>query len=424
MNKHALKAHEKFNSHVEKKVLIGGETDFCAERFGYIKEKNGITPALAYKSMPIPRVVDGVQFAACIATGGKAVFASTDTTLYYWLYDTKLRHASVGNITENYPSLHSTVIDGECYGVVVSGNKYALVNPKKQTQIFTIPVQLGSSVMHCGRLYGVDLNDGYLLRWSGYSLQDWDLGVDGPGYVTLDPGLGKMLNLFVLGEKIVIVRERGITTIATLGDSRHMRADVCDKHALPGVYADSSVICGGKLWIYTRKGMYVFDGSSVTAAPSDGVTEGYVLSHARVVDDRYVYYAAIKDGERCLLVYDTHTGVGNPFGKDCHCPFFCEGKGYAFIDKNLGSLEPDEDDDTRTWVSKPFKYDEERPAVLKSLTIEGSGNFNVETDCDGRKLYAVGAGKHRYAESGQSFTFKVTGNGSITSMTAEWEVRR
>lgn len=423
MNKHALKAHKSFNSHVEKKVIIGGETDFCAERFGYIKEKSGISPALTYEIMPAIGVLEGVQFAACLATGGKAVFASTDTTLYYWLCQPIVRPASAGNITKYYPSLHSTVIDGEYYGVLVSGNKYALVNPRKKTQIYTIPALLGSSVMHCGRLFGVDLDDEYLLKWSGYSLQDWNSGVDGAGYVKLNPGLGKILNLFVLGEKIVIVRERGITTIVTLGDSRHMRADVCDKYFLPTVYADSSVICGGKLWIYTQKGMYVFDGSSIAAAPSDGVTEGYLLSHARVADDRYVCYAASKGDERCLLIYDTQTGVGNPFGKDCYCPFFSDGKLYAFNGNNFGYLKPDAYDDTRAWVSKPFNFDEDRPAVLKSLAVEGSGNFRVETDCDGRKLYAAGAGKYRYAESAQSFTFKVTGNGSITSMTAEWEVR-
>lgn len=424
MNKHVLKTHKPFNSRIEKKVLIGGETDYCAERLGYIKGINGISPALTFKQTPTLIIIANIHMTQCMATGAKAVFAASDGKLYTWKYLTASRHVADGTISEVYPSVHSVIVDGEYYSALVGGNKIALTSSDKKSQVYTIPVQLASSVMHCGRLFGVDLTDGYLLRWSGYSLLNWVEGVDGAGYVKLNPGLGKLLTLHVLGEKIVIVREKGITTISTLGDSRHMRMDVCDKHALPPVYADSSVICRGQLWIYTQNGMYVYDGSTLSVAPFERIMSDYVLSHPRVVEDRYVYYRALKDGVKYLFMYDTETGAGNPFGKNAYCCFFCEDKGYAFRNNVLGSLLPDLADPDRVWVSETFTYDADKPAVLKSLNIEGSGDFTVETDCDGRKLYAEGAGKYRYSESGQSFTFKVTGIGSITSMSAEWEVHK
>ena len=359
----------------------------------------------------------------CLPMGTKAVFAASDGKLYTWRYLSSGRHVSEGSITESYPSMYSVMHNGSFYSAVVSGNRIALAFPDNKALLYTIPVQLACSVMHCGRVFGVDMNDGLMLRWSGYSIHDWNEGVDGAGYVRLNPDLGKLLDLFVLNEKIVIVRAKGITTISTLGDSRHMRADVCDKHVLPTVYRDSSVICGGQLWIHTQKGMFVYDGSTVTEAPFEHIMSGYVLSHPRVVDDRYIYYSAVKDGVNCLFVYDTQTGAGSPFCKDAYCPFFCEGKGYAFRAKFLGALQDGLDDPDRVWISEPIVYDAQKPAVLKSLTVEGSGDFTIETNCDGRSLYAAGAGKYRYAESGQSFTFKVTGNGSVTSVTAEWEVR-
>ena len=288
MNRHALKTHKTFNSRIEKKVIIGGETDFCAERFGYIKETNGISPAPMYKQTQTLIFIDNVHMTACLPTGVKAVFVATDGKLYTWKYLSTSRHTSEGTITENLPSVHSVIVNGEYYSAVVSGNKIALTSSTVKAQIYTISVQLASSVMHCGRLYGVDLTDRFMLRWSGFSITDWTEGVDGAGHVKLNPSLGKLLNLFVLNEKLVIVRANGITTITTLGDSRHMRADVCDKHGLPPVYPDSSVICRGQLWIYTQKGMFVYDGSTLSEAPFESIMSDYVLSNPCVADDRYI----------------------------------------------------------------------------------------------------------------------------------------
>ncbi|MDE6690381.1 MAG: hypothetical protein K2K04_00265 [Clostridia bacterium] len=423
MNRHALKTHKTFSSHIEKKVIIGGETDFCAERFGYIQGKNGISTAPMRKQATPLILIENVHMTYCMPTGVKALIAASDGKLYSWKYGSKNRHSTEGIISGIYPSVHSVIVDGAYYNAVVGGDKIAMATSGARAQIYSIPVQLGCSVMHCGRLFAVDLTDGYMLRWSGYSLTDWTEGVDGAGFVRLNPRLGKLLKLFVLGDKIVVLREGGITTITTLGDSRHMRADICDKHGLSDVYPDGSAICRGQLWIYTQKGMLVYDGSTLAEAPTDKIMKGYVLSQPKVIDDRYIYYSALKDERKSLFVYDTETGAGNPFCIGCHSPFFCGEVGYAFYGTSLSTLEPNQNDPDRVWVSEPFTYDENKPAVLKSLTIEGSGYFIVETDCDGRKLYAVGAGKYRYSESAKSFTFKVTGVGTITAMTAEWEVR-
>lgn len=423
MYRHSLKTHKTFNSQTEKKVIIGGETDFCAERFGYIQRKNGITPAPAAVQTEKQIAAKDIITTLPMPTGTKVIFCMASGLAHSWNFETGVATTETA-LTKTYPSIHSVVVDGEYYCAVVSGNKIAMFSSEKKATTMTIPVQLANSVMHCGRLFGVDATDGYLLRWSGYSLNDWTEGVDKAGYVRLNPSLGKLLNLFVLNEKIVIVREAGITTITTLGDSRHMRADICDKHALPDVYVNSSVICGGKLWIYTQKGMYVYDGSNLSQAPFDRIMSDYVLSHARVIWDRYICYTAAKGDNRCLFVYDTQTGIGNPFCKNCHSAFFGENRGLAFKDRYLCNLVEDTEDPDRVWVSVPFAYEKDKPAVLKSLTVEGSGDFTVEADCDGRKIYAVGSGKYRFSESAQSFTFKVTGEGSVTSMTAEWEVRK
>lgn len=424
MNRYALKSPAKFKSRTEKRVIIGGETDFCAERFGYRREKNGISPALAFRNVSPAVSADAVLFSEYLPFGGRSFFALGNGRLMSLSTAAKSSLTLEGVITTMFPSVLHTIINNQYYNVIVSGNKLVFVKGTAKATLMTLPVSLTSSVLHCGRLFGIDASDEYMLRWSGYALQSWMEGVDGAGYVRLKPRLGKLLNLFVLGEKIVIVREAGISVLSVLGDSRHMRLDVCDKYELPRVYVNSSAICRGQLWIFTQKGMRVFDGDSVSVAPMDDFATEYVLKHAKVSDDKYIYYSATKGSAKCLFEYDVETGACTLFANGCHSPYFIESDAYAFSGRILGNILPNINDANRKWVSKPVTFGEGERAVLKSLTVEGSGRFTVETDCDGRKLYSSGAGRFRFAESGQSFTFRVTGNGSVTSMTAEWEVCR
>ena len=63
MNKHSLKAHKTFNSRIEKKVIIGGKTDYCAKRMGYFKGENGITPALTFSRTSTLIIIPDVHMA-------------------------------------------------------------------------------------------------------------------------------------------------------------------------------------------------------------------------------------------------------------------------------------------------------------------------------------------------------------------------
>lgn len=423
MFRHALKAHKTFTPKTEKTVLIGGETDFCAERYGFRREINGISPSLCYKKLSPPVSCNKVFFTEYMPLNGLVAFATGNSQIYAWNPADRGSVKYIGMLTADTPCCHVRVVDGVNCNVFISGNQIAAVTPDGAVKPIGMSVKLLSTVMHCGRIFGVDYTDRYMLRWSGYALNDWTEGADGAGYARLNPRLGKLLELFVLDEKIIIVRECGVTALSTLGDARHMRLDVCDKHVLSGIYGNSSVICGGKLWIYTKKGMYVFDGNAFTKAPFDEIMLDYTLEQPKVVDERYVYYSAMKGGVKYLFEYDTETGAGNPFARYCNSQFFTENGAFCFLGSSVGDLLPDMDDPDRFWISKPFTFGAGKTAVLKSLTVEGKGKITVETDCDGRKLYADGAGKFSYSECGRSFTFKVTGNGSVTGMTAEWEVR-
>ncbi len=287
MYKHSYKAHKPFKSKTEKAIVLGGETDFCAERFGYRREINGISPLPCYKKLSPSVSCTNVWQADFMPFNGLAMFATSSGSLYGWDPVAKGYTKYIGMLTANWPCKHACVIDGVYYWLYVSGSWMVKVNAEGKGAPVNIIYKFTSTVMHCGRLFGIDLSDRYMVRWSGYAINDFKNGIDNAGYVQLNPGLGKLLNLFVLNDKIVILRERGITTLTTLGDARHMRMDLCDKHELNGIYENSSVICGGQLYIYTDKGMYVYDGNTLEKAPFDEIMLGYFLKEPKVIKDKY-----------------------------------------------------------------------------------------------------------------------------------------
>ncbi len=422
MYRHGLKEHKTFKSETKKTTVIGGEINYCAERFGYDREMNGIKPSLVNKTLsPLVSCMNSI-YAEYIPYNGLVSLTTSNKQLYLWDINNKTSMRYAALVYTEYPSAFDCVVDGVNYRTIVSGSFIVKINAEGKVSTINTLIKVIEGKLHCGRIFAIDDADRYMLRWSGYAFNEWKEGVDKAGYVRLDAGLGKMLNLFVFNEKIVIVREFGITVFSTLGDFRHMRFDVCDKYRLPPVYQHSSVIFGGQLWIYTQNGMYKFDGSTISKAPFEEIMLDYVLQKPKIVDDRYFYYSATKGDGKCLFVYDTVTGAGSPFAKNCHNFFTTPDGLYAFSGNYIAGLLPDQNDANRFWISKPFTFGAGKRAALRSLTIDGSGSFTVETDCDARKLYANGAGVYNYAECGHCFTFKVTGVGSITEMTAEWEV--
>ncbi len=424
MIKRFLKRHGGFSYDRAETVIIGGKGDYCAERFGYRQGTNGISPAMSFRPVTPSVKFNYVLFAEYLPLCGLSVFASKYGQLAEWNTADPATVKTVGILSVNYPYVHECIIDGENKYVITSGYYLRKVKIDGTVEAVSLPVKLMSAVLHCGRIFACDLTDRFMIRWSGYDVTDWTEAIDRAGNVRLNSRLGKVLNLFVVNEKIVIVREYGVTVMSTLGDFRHMRIEAGDSRRLPRVYGNSSAICGGKLWIYTGEGMFSFDGNGFSKEPFDGIMSDYIPDKPKVVNDRYIYYSATRGGVKCLFEYDTETGACTPFAKGCLCQFFGADGGYCFNDTVLCSLSEDYDDPDRIWVSKVIDLDTDKLKTLKSVSVESSGDLTVEVDCDGRKLHIDGLGVTDLCECGQKFTFTVTGRGAITRLTAEWEVRK
>lgn len=424
MIKRVAKRHKDFKNQTVITQIIGGKDDYCAERFAYKRETDGISPSMAFTSLATAAPFEYFHFARYFPLCGVNVIISKYGQFAEWSAAEPAKIVTKSAMSVNYPNAFPCIYKGEYVVAVVGGYSVVRVKTDGSVENTNAIVRVTSPAMHCGRVFGVDLFDKYKVRWSGYDITDWvELG-DRSGYICLTPSLGKALDVHSYGGKVVVVRDFGLTVISTLGDFRHMRTEAGDTFRLPEVYANSSAICGGKLWIYTKSGMFVFDGATLTEAPFDGIMFDYVLSKPEVVDERYIYYTATKDDKNCLFEYDTLTGAGNPFADGCRVQFFGAEGAHCFRNNSIGSLNYGLEDDKRKWISKEIDLGVTARKTLKNITVTGSGNINITVDYDGNKLRSVGAGKKPLNVRGSKFTFTVTGNCKINGLTAEWEVSK
>lgn len=422
MNLYSLKRHGAYRTKTVKTAIIGGETDYCAERFGYKKEKKGISATKYYEQVTPLTQYPNVIFAEHLPAFNYCVFSASNGDMAAWYSENSPALRKMVIITNSYPVLFSDIVNTTNMYIAVSGSCMAKISPAGIAVRVNNQVRLIHAVFHCGRVFASDYYDRFMVRWSGDSFSDWKELPGRAGNLRLYNGLGKVLNLFEIGEKIAVVREYGVTVISVLGDCRHIRVEPGDCYRLPKVYENGSAICRGQIYIYTMDGMYVFNGSSVFKAPFEDIFLPYVLEKPKVVGERFLYYMARLGEEKCLFEYDVETGSGAPFAKGAQCPFFIDGKGYCFNGSVLCRLTQNEDEPDRVWVSRPFDFNTSAPKTLKSVTVAGDGGVVLEIDCDGRKLVAEGTGKTVFCARGEKFVFKVKGNCVITELTAEWEV--
>ena len=79
-----------------------------------------------------------------------------------------------------------------------------------------------TGTVHCGRFFARDYLDKFKLWWAASHALDWTEGISGCGYAILPPEGGGVLRLFSFEDRLVAVRERGITVVRAY-PKRHIR---------------------------------------------------------------------------------------------------------------------------------------------------------------------------------------------------------
>lgn len=170
---------------------------------------------------------------------------------------------------------------------------------------------LSCGVVHCGRLFGADLYDGFTVRWTATDkLFDCEKGLHEMGYLQLDPKRGKVLDMLVFGGKIVAVREYGLTVLNMHGSPENFSVDLTDTDC-DGIYKGTCRSIGGKLYFYSASGLKYFDGAKISRIDlkytvdarccTDFAGKYFVAGKNDDIGDDVILCINLSDGECCLI---------------------------------------------------------------------------------------------------------------------------
>lgn len=205
--------------------------------------------------------------------------------------------------------------------------------------------------------------------------------LQGYGYLDIPPLCGDTLDGFVLGDKLYILCQFGLTEVTmgakTLnGKLRHIHADFGE------AMANTVFTLGDRAYFFTSQGFYSFDGNSFRRLPAPGYRriDFSVAFRAGVSMGKYFAHVALKDGNRCIYMYDPLYERESFLDIDADDfsagfrPFALKGgKLYELTERGLPlSGEP-----CRLYFKLPSG--ERKFASLDWICVEGEGQFTVET---------------------------------------------
>ena len=126
-------------------------------------------------------------------------------------------------------------------------------------------------------------------------------GVQDGGYLDLPSAGGAILRLVPFDDRLVVLRERGISSLRAFGDNMDF---VAKEIAFTGkIAASSAAVREKELCFLTERDLCVFDGDRIKRVPvpeADCSAGGMGGSEG----ENYVCAVTLKTGERAILVYD------------------------------------------------------------------------------------------------------------------------
>ena len=371
------------------------EADLSDGTFFGIAGADGASPAFSAVVLTqanVPASAQGIYF-----TKNGNLYLLSDGTLYR-------STRAVNNFFEyavgfsSSPCFIEVCEDGEDYAMVTDGVKAFKGDATSVSPVATIPVKLGA-VMY-SRVFGVDTADGRVVRWSVPGrARNWTESLDGAGYVRLDAERGEVLTLVVFKERLIAVRKFGLTVIRAYGDAEDFRVSLSDT-TTDEITDGTAAVCAGKLFFFTKSGLYAYGGTSVERFAAEGL-RGFTATCGAACGNTY-YAAGTLDGEGVIACIDGESGAVCYIKKQASCIcacgrvfFFSDGL-YEIVPKAAGGV----------WASGFTDLGSAGKKYLKRLYVGGnSQEITVRTDGKVRVCDVID-GRAEVNLQGERFTFE------------------
>lgn len=408
------------------RTIIGGKQDNSLANFGYVQGDDGIkashsfAPSQAgYAISSLERVerVNPPGYTFGVTLYGDTYLMTTSSMVNFPVY---VGYSDDMRLFYGFPEY-----EGRRVFAIAEKTTVHMITGANETADVPMPIQVRCGCFHADRMFACDYEDGYLIRWSGSAFNDWTESADGAGSLRLDPSFGEVLNMYSLRDRVIALREYGISAIRALGDPRNFAVDrdiaVSFNRRVSSPYA---VKCDGKLYFACDDCIYSFDGNSLESLSPDRAEGLHGFRRPAAYEDRFVYFECETDASEhsYILEYDLKNGHTALFGEDC-VNFWRDDEGcHCFKNGQFMSSMYGGGDMVKKWTSRGEDLGIAGVKTLKSLFISGRGDVTVTVLADGVSRDFAGFGVHRADMRGRTFTFCVSGECDVTELTAEWEV--
>jgi hypothetical protein len=133
--------------------------------------------------------------------------------------------------------------------------------------------KLSSMAVHNERLFGVTGSDNILWFSDELDPTNWNITLDEAGYLEFADNKGKLLTVESFHDYLYVFRDNGITRVSAY--ARQTDFSVSQVYASSGkIYAETVVVCGGRVIFLSADGLFAFDGSSTKQLLSN--LSGYI----------------------------------------------------------------------------------------------------------------------------------------------------
>lgn len=410
----------KLSSTLSDVQLIGGSADVTRRRFAFSVDSDGalcsdLAPVKLSKSYMAYNIVYGRYFPSI----GCSLLVNKSGNVYR-LNLTSGAIKTTGSIGACVPTAVTVTEDDVNYVYLIGKTSACKISADTNSTV-KLDGKLTSGLYRCGRVFGASAADGYTLRWSGFSITDWEDGISGGGSVTLDGAGGAIVDVAEIGDKLLCLREGGITLMNGLADSRNFRIAPSGRLIRIDNVVSGGAAEGGKYWFSCADGLYSFDGTDVERVVAS--PQGAAFGIVRAAGDGYVY-AEYKtaDSVSVLLRYRPSDGSYMYFGKGCSIPWLVDGVYYCSNSSLIKTLTYGAEYSLRRWTSEKITLGTAKRKTLKAVTVDKDDGITLSVTCNGQETSLVGNGKVAVGLRAEDFTFTVAGYGDIRTLIAHFEV--
>lgn len=339
-----------------------------------------------------------------VACDGDGFFVSSDGLRFIRLADSHGRAFAAEEVYE-----------GQIRAVMFGGTS-CFTHTGTQFVTCSNPVDLYCGVMHCGRLFAIDAQNRYLLRWSASGVKNWEEGMKGAGSLVLDPVRGPASDILSYGGTLVIVRKYGLTVAKMYGSPENFSVYATDTDC-DEIYEKTARTVLGRLYFYTASGLKYFDGAVIRGVKHRLSEDICAPACGEEYGGNYFLCCSKKTGGEAVLVYSPEDGESYfaDGGADCMCA--CGGVriyrgGEAFKLDGGGEY---------TLTAEGIDFGTDGAKTLLSLKLTGEGADVCVSNGRQSIVYKRARGVIRPRLRGRSFTVEVRGTAKVRSLTATAE---